>query len=596
MSPWSRLWPYLVAAGAALYLLLAAVPPPESDGQMHVESFGRLPVQEGGRVKPLDTVARNSLMVISDRDHFYREDGGTESASQWLLDMMTGKAQEKKVVRIENDEVLTLLGLQERPGSFRYSWDEFKSKIPDIGVKAEEAQLRRKQGLPPDKVDDKLLTLAHHLELYLNLASLSDPGMVPPAHGDKWLPLRDALEQEESSGQPNRAADSLVTVLSAYAKNDTAGFNRSLAEYRRSLERDMPSTLRHIDFECTFFNHFSPFVQCLILYGLAFVLVVLGFVLACFFQVSRTEPLNRAAFWLLVVTLVVHSAALVGRMYLMDRWLVFVTNLYSSALYIGLACGLLGLILERIFRNGIGLLVASVAGLLTMVIAMNLGSGEDTLEMMRAVLDTNFWLATHVTCVTMGYSATFVAGLVGVVIVLYAVGCHLQKRPMDRELFVALGWMAYGVVCFATLLSFTGTVLGGIWADQSWGRFWGWDPKENGALLIVIWNAMILHARWAGLVKQRGTAVLAVGGNIVTAWSWFGVNMLGVGLHSYGFMKGAPFWLGSFMLSQGAIMLLGALPLGAWGNLTAPKPKLPPVSESPAPRLRQKSPHVMASR
>ena len=64
--------------------------------------------------------------------------------------------------------------------------------------------------------------------------------------------------------------------------------------------------------------------------------------------------------------------------------------------------------------------------------------------------------------------------------------------------------MHYGVVCFATLLSFTGTVLGGIWADQSWGRFWGWDPKENGALLIVIWNALILHARWGGLVKAAG--------------------------------------------------------------------------------------------
>ena len=89
-----------------------------------------------------------------------------------------------------------------------------------------------------------------------------------------------------------------------------------------------------------------------------------------------------------------------------------------------------------------------------------------------------------------------------------------------------MGQMIYGVVCFATLLSFVGTVLGGIWADQSWGRFWGWDPKENGALLIVIWNALILHARWGGLVKQRGMAVLAVVGNMVTGWSWFGTNQL----------------------------------------------------------------------
>ena len=101
--------------------------------------------------------------------------------------------------------------------------------------------------------------------------------------------------------------------------------------------------------------------------------------------------------------------------------------------------------------------------------------------------------------------------------------------------------MVYGIVCFATFFSFVGTVLGGIWADQSWGRFWGWDPKENGALIIVLWNAIILHARWGGMVQQRGLMCLAIFGNVVTAWSWFGVNMLGVGLHSYGFTEAAFF-------------------------------------------------------
>jgi ABC-type transport system involved in cytochrome c biogenesis permease subunit len=105
-------------------------------------------------------------------------------------------------------------------------------------------------------------------------------------------------------------------------------------------------------------------------------------------------------------------------------------------------------------------------------------------------------------------------------------------RSLDQATADALAKMIYGIVCFATLFSFVSTVRGGIWADQSWGRFWGWDPKENGALHIVVWNAIILHARWGGLVKARGLSMLAIFGNIVTAWSWFGVNMLGVGLHS----------------------------------------------------------------
>ena len=126
--------------------------------------------------------------------------------------------------------------------------------------------------------------------------------------------------------------------------------------------------------------------------------------------------------------------------------------------------------------------------------------------------------------------------------------------------------MVYGVVCFSTLFSFVGTILGGIWADQSWGRFWGWDPKENGALLIVIWNAIILHARWGGMIRERGLMNLAVFGNIVTAFSWFGVNMLNVGLHSYGFMDAAFKWLMIFNASQILIMAIGIMPLSTWAS------------------------------
>jgi hypothetical protein len=124
--------------------------------------------------------------------------------------------------------------------------------------------------------------------------------------------------------------------------------------------------------------------------------------------------------------------------------------------------------------------------------------------------------------------------------------------------------MIYGVVCFATLFSFVGTVLGGIWADQSWGRFWGWDPKENCALLIILWCAIILHARWGKYIGQRGLMVMAIFGNVITSFSWFGVNMLGIGLHSYGFMQKAFPWLVGFMLSQLALMAIAGTPLKCW--------------------------------
>ena len=195
----------------------------------------------------------------------------------------------------------------------------------------------------------------------------------------------------------------------------------------------------------------------------------------------------------------------------------------SSAIFIGWGACVLGWILERTYRLGFGSAVAGLAGFVTLLIAHNLALGGDTMEMLRAVLDTNFWLATHVVVITLGYSATFFAGTLALGYVLLGVFTPLLGTPTgDTTLGKALTKMVYAIICFATLFSFVGTVLGGIWADQSWGRFWGWDPKENGALLIVLCNALLLHARWGGLVKERGLMNLAIFGNIVTAFSWFG--------------------------------------------------------------------------
>jgi ABC-type transport system involved in cytochrome c biogenesis permease subunit len=122
--------------------------------------------------------------------------------------------------------------------------------------------------------------------------------------------------------------------------------------------------------------------------------------------------------------------------------------------------------------------------------------------------------------------------------------------------------MTYGTLCFAIFFSLVGTILGGLWADDSWGRFWGWDPKENGALMIVIWNAIVLHARWGKMAGERGLASLAVLGNIVTAWSWFGVNQLEAGLHSYGRTSGLTMWLLLFVGSQLAVVAAAYLAVG----------------------------------
>jgi len=223
--------------------------------------------------------------------------------------------------------------------------------------------------------------------------------------------------------------------------------------------------------------------------------------------------------------------------------------------------------MERMFKNGIGAATASAVGCMSLVVAHNLAGDGDTMAMLQAVLDTNFWLATHVVIITFGYSATFFAGFLAIMYIFLGFFTKLLTEERGK----ALESMVYGIICFALLFSFVGTVLGGIWADQSWGRFWGWDPKENGALLIVLWNAIILHARWGKLIGVQGTMIAAVFGNIVTAWSWFGTNMLGVGLHSYGFMDKAFFWLLAFALFMLMIMGIGSIPTRLWDSFVIRK-------------------------
>jgi ABC-type transport system involved in cytochrome c biogenesis permease subunit len=414
--------------------------------------------------------------------------------------------------------------------------------------------------------------------------------------------MGDALVNIARGGELQFAITSYARMADAFKAGDVAGFNAVVGEYRGRLAGEFNSQLQKAGNEQVF-NFFQPFYQGMILFVLAGLLAI-GF----WFAPVKGEWLRRTAFWVCVLGLGVHATGLIWRMVLEGR--PPVTNLYSSAIFIGFGATVLGLILEMFWKNSIGLVVASVCAFLSLLIAHHLSLSGDTMEMMRAVLDTNLWLSTHVVVVTLGYASTFVAGFLAILYVV--LGCFtnlLSTKLTPRQaagagLVVAgvpgavamyatakqgldigksLTKMVYGIVCFATLFSFVGTVLGGIWADQSWGRFWGWDAKENGALMIVIWNAIILHARWGGLVRERGLMACAIFGNIVTAWSWFGVNMLGIGLHSYGFMDSAFKWLVAFALSQVALIALAAQRLNRWKSFrdAAPLPesKVPDKAE-----------------
>jgi ABC-type transport system involved in cytochrome c biogenesis permease subunit len=363
--------------------------------------------------------------------------------------------------------------------------------------------------------------------------------------------------------QTNPAVDSLVAIFAAYAKGDAAAFNADVAKYRQWLQENPPPDWSRfkLDFE-TYYNGtrvFENWSLCSATYLTAFVAVLLAWLGAAVGpQRGWFRFCNGLAYQLLWLAAYVQTFGIIARIIISGR--PPVTNLYSSAVFIAWTCVVVGLVLEYMFRLGFGNLVASVAGFLVLLVANSLANRGDTFTVMQAVLDTQFWLATHVVTIALGYAVTFVAGLLGLIYIIKGV----FTRGLTPELGTTLTRMTYGTICFAMFFSLVGTVLGGLWADDSWGRFWGWDPKENGALIIVLWNAIVLHARVSRMAQDRGLALLAVGGNIVTAWSWFGVNELGKGLHSYGFTEGVLFFLGAFALSQLVVIAIGLLPPELW--------------------------------
>lgn len=588
--------PWLLPTFCLVGVILSAVFAVSGNHARDMQEFGLLPVIANGRVQPLESLARNHLLAIQGKQSVSCDNApGTPAA--WLAELAFHPhvADARKIFLIHHDDLLGVTGLS---GSTEkvFSFDALRPSFP--ALQQESARIEKIEAGARSAYETSLMRLTRNLTAYNQLKhSLALPHMTdaetqfrsftekvtaamtaasgkeppkdqalmeeasrrmremlawvpytevfvcPSPHSlEDWRKLPDAVIDSAQQAQLHPAALAYARMGDAYRACQWDQFETIVREYRLWLDAQCPRPSRKCIAE-TWFQRLAPFYRAMPLYIVAFVMAAVSWL--------RPNPAwQLAAFRVLMIGFLMHTAGLVTRMILEGR--PPVTNLYSSAIFIGWGVIVLGIILERYHRNGIGTAVASLIGFATLLIAHHLSLSGDTLEMMRAVLDTNFWLATHVVIITLGYSSCFLAGFLAIAWIL-----RRLRGNMTSATSASMRGMVYGVICFATLASFVGTVLGGIWADQSWGRFWGWDPKENGALLIVLWNAIILHARWGGMIQDRGLMIMAVFGNVVTSWSWFGTNMLGIGLHSYGFTDAAFFWLMLFVISQLLIMLLG---------------------------------------
>ena len=493
-----------------------------------------IPVQDGGRIKPLDTFARNQLLSIYGKRSLKSED---VPAIDWLIDLLADPhiGFKQKVFKLRNPEVVQSLGL-EWDNIHTYSYHEILD-----GLESQRELLIQIHAKP---VDELSIIESQLKELHANFQKFANMWwhlkIIPPISDnpeDSWISPWEVESEHDLSENQRNLLFNFLEYLNKKLQNDTLGMDMAMSNYYNELNTNYSILIdsHRLKLE-TWYNEANMFYISLAFYILAFLL--LGFS-----WVTAPILLKKIAYFSLIIGFLLHGGGLCLRMYIMQR--PPVTTLYESIIFVSFIANLCAIILEYIRKDGLGIFIGSISGAIFHYIGFKYSVDGDTMGMLVAVLNSNFWLATHVTTITIGYGTSLMAGFMGHIYLGMAI-LYPERTSSLKEIYNN----TFGITLMALFFSLFGTILGGIWADQSWGRFWGWDPKENGAMLICMWHLMMIHMRLSGMVKGPGFALGMVLNNIIVALAWFGVNLLSVGLHSYGFASGIAINLGLFILFE----------------------------------------------
>ncbi len=519
----------------AACLLLSSLA--HADAQPHRRlSFGeaaKIPLQAGGRVKPLDSFAREAVLFIT----------GSRSFEGWEpLDLvMSWIAQpkdweDKAFIRIGRDDLRRQLGLDDTRTRFTPKELFSNSSLAQYANGLPQTQLPDPKGAAQKQNprETELKNVLERLSLFRGIVA-GEAWAVVPAKGDTW----ETLATAGSEGQGIRGA--FVDLFKTYIQGDSGAekFSQVSADARIAVEGRIQnwddSSRRKIQAEYVY-NRTRPYFIAWVFYliaGLAWVVQRTS--------VSGGKRLGRLAFVAISVAAASHVFGLALRCYVAGR--PPVTNMYESVVWVSLGAVFFAWILYLVQKQTLPLAVASILAVLGLVSADIAPTVLDPgIHPLVPVLRSNYWLTIHVLTITLGYAAFALSyGLANVTLTQYFRRA-LSRRSLDPEFSVRIAGMnllTYRAMQFGVVLLAAGTILGGIWADYSWGRFWGWDPKEVWALICLLCYIVILHGRYAGWIGQFSFSAWTVVAFSSVVMAWYGVNfVLGVGLHSYGFSNG----------------------------------------------------------
>ena len=561
----SRLF-ILIVAFAELFAgvdYAASADAPVADGSaLNFKQWGLLAVQDGGRRKPVDTFAKETLIRITGRSTYTDTNGRKWQPNDFVLSALleTHDWKNEPMVLVSFGKLKEQLGFDKTQR--RFSFAQLAGSI-ELQRLANQAQALKRAEKPLDRVQQEALGVSDRLTLFARVIDGSALLIVPAPTNetDPWVEPS-GWSKFYSEAQFAPVQTQLQTAATAYVNGDGFNFSRAANQLRDNLRGLSPSIYpqeRQLRLE-SFYNHFEAFYRAIWCYGIALVILLVAHFRRGFgvrgdvraFESgpavarsphSKVNALQVLGVGVALLGLGFQAAGIVMRCMIGGR--PPVTNMYESIIWVSFAVSFFGMIFFARYRAPVYLLAALPVTLIALLLVHQMPIAmPSSIEPLVPVLRDNFWLTVHVLTITLSYAAFALAmGFGHILLWRYA------RNPADARADAPMHFWLYRVLQLGVLLLAAGTILGGVWANYSWGRFWGWDPKETWALIALLCYILALHGRLAGWWTQFGLAVASVVCFLAVLMAWYGVNfVLGKGLHSYGFGIGGETYVATFIV------------------------------------------------
>jgi cytochrome c-type biogenesis protein CcsB len=504
-------------------------------------------IQEGGRSKPLDSFARDLAKRVQGARAFGLESISGLEPTEWVLAMLASpeRWKDETIVKVTHAGLRDAAGLPRDRDRFSFAelaaHEGFRK-----AMEAVQAKSQREEELDP--VDREVADLFDTLSTMSGVMSGEALRIIPHPDDPKatWYSIAELPQAPLAQVQRVRAL--LSALVLAYQAGDRPGVQTAASALQRRLAELAPSVYpaaKDLAME-VHYNRLKPFRTAWAFYLAGFLLLLSSFPLA-------SRAFTWAGFAAVLAGFLLNSYGMLLRVLISGR--PPVTNMYETIVFVAWGGVLFALVFELVYKVRYFATTAALLATIALLIADNVPIFDGQIAPLVPVLRDNMWLTVHVLTIMLGYAAfTLAMGMGHLNLGLYFFA------PQRAGLLKTLSLFLYRALQVGTLFLAVGTLLGGVWASYSWGRFWGWDPKETWALIATLGYLAILHARMTGWIKDFGMAVGSLLGYLLVLMAWYGVNfVLGTGLHSYGFGSGGYWYVGGFVAFELAVITAALL-------------------------------------